>query len=130
MWVRREQDGTPSIGRTGMSQKHCRQRFPCARRPGARGPAEKPVGTIENARWAGLAPHCFVGVIRIANSAVLEDPSLLSWVAYDAWAARVEAVAGPDGALPDFRTWDGECRGYCDDAVGKGVHRERTQDRA
>jgi hypothetical protein len=75
-------------------------------------------------------PYCFVGVIRGANSAVLEAPSRFNRAPYDAWAARVKVAAGPDGALPDFGSWDGVCRGYSDHAVGKGVHSLRILDQA
>ena len=103
IWVRREGDGTLTIGMTDLSQTiagkilHVR-----VRRPGTRRPPGKPVATIESGKYAGPVPNFFDCTIKEANQSVLEDPSLLNIEPYEAWIASVEPNEGADAALEGF----------------------------
>ena len=115
IWVRREEDGTLTIGMTDISQTvagkilHAR-----VRRPGTRRPPGKPVATIESGKWAGPIPNFFDCVIEEGNTAVLEDPALLNIEPYEAWVARVTPVEGPEEALSVLLTGDEAARGYAE----------------
>lgn len=115
IWVRREEDGTLTVGMTDISQTiagkilHAR-----VRRPGTRRPPGKPVATIESGKWAGPIPNFFDCVIEQGNTAVLEDPSLLNIEPYEAWVARVKPVDGAERALADFLTGEAAAAGYAE----------------
>ena len=115
IWVRREEDGTLTVGMTDISQTiagkilHAR-----VRRPGTRRPPGKPVATIESGKWAGPIPNFFDCVIEEGNVTVLEDPNLLNIEPYEAWVARVRAIAGPEQALALLVTGDEAATGYAE----------------
>lgn len=114
IWVRREADGSLTVGMTDISQTvagkilHVR-----VRRPGTRRPPGKPVATIESGKWAGPIPNFFDCTIEEANLDVLETPALLNSDPYTAWVARVSPTAGADEALAKFLTGDVAYEGYC-----------------
>lgn len=126
IWLRREDDGTLTVGMTDISQTiagkilHVR-----VRRPGTRRPPGKPVATIESGKWAGPIPNFIDCTIVEGNPEVLENPVLLNSDPYNAWIARVEAAAGPDAALDQFLTGDEAHRGYCERARNEDIHCHR-----
>jgi len=113
IWLRREEDGTITIGMTDISQTiagkilHAR-----VRRPGTLRPVGKPVATIESGKWAGPIPNVFDCVIEEGNKDVLEDPNLLNIEPYEAWVARVRPVAPVDQVLGALLTGEEAARGY------------------
>lgn len=126
IWVRRESDGTLTVGMTDLSQTiagrilHVR-----VRRPGTRRPPGKPVATIESGKWAGPIPNFFDCEIVEGNAEVLERPGLLNSDPYGAWVARVRASGGPEAALADFLTGDAAREGYCARALSEDIHCRR-----
>jgi glycine cleavage system H protein len=127
IWVRREDDGTLTVGMTDLSQTiagkilHVR-----VRRPGTRRPPGKPVATIESGKWAGPIPNFIDCTIIEGNPEVLENPVLLNSDPYNAWVARVEATEGADKALESFVTGDEAHQGYCARAQRDDIHCQRT----
>ncbi|MGH8671800.1 MAG: hypothetical protein ACREUA_07165 [Burkholderiales bacterium] len=123
IWVRRENDGTLSIGMTDISQTiagnimHVR-----VRRPGTLRPAGKPVATIESAKWAGPVPNVFDCHIVEGNHAVLENPKLLNIDPYGAWIARVRPTAPVQQALAMLLTGETAAQGYCARCVRDDIH--------
>ena len=115
IWLRREEDGTITIGMTDISQTiagkilHAR-----VRRPGTLRPAGKPVATIESGKWAGPIPNVFDCVIEEGNKEVLDDPNLLNVEPYEAWVARVRPVAPVDEVLGALVTGEAASRGYAE----------------
>lgn len=113
IWVRREEDGSLTVGMTDISQTvagkilHVR-----VRRPGTVRPAGKPVATIESGKWAGPIPNLFDCVIVAGNPLVLEDPTLLNIEPYEAWVARVKSTDTPERALGILVTGDEAAAGY------------------
>lgn len=126
IWVRREEDGTLTIGMTDVSQTiagkilHAR-----VRRPGTRRPPGKPVATIESGKWAGPIPNFFDCVIERGNTAVLEDPNLLNIEPYEAWVARVRPVEGVDQALGLLVTGDEAWTHYQERCRREDIHCSR-----
>lgn len=126
IWVRREPDGTLTIGMTDLSQTvagkimHVR-----VRKPGTPRPAGKPVATIESAKWAGPIPNVFDCVIEEINPRVLDEPSLLNRDPYGAWVARVRA-ADPDAALAGLVSGATAEAGYCTRCLKDEIHCERS----
>lgn len=126
IWVRREADGTLTIGMTDLSQTiagkilHVR-----VRRPGTRRPPGKPVATIESGKWAGPIPNFFDCEIVEGNDEVLDRPALLNTDPYNAWVARVRPSAGADAALAGFITGDAAHEGYCARARNEDIHCRR-----
>ncbi len=126
IWVRREEDGTLTVGMTDLSQTiagkilHVR-----VRKPGTLRPAGKPVATIESGKWAGPVPNVFDCEIVEANHQVLEDPNLLNIEPYEAWIARVKPAQGLDAALAAMVTGDAAEAGYCERARKEDIHCER-----
>ncbi|NIR32146.1 MAG: glycine cleavage system protein H [Gammaproteobacteria bacterium] len=126
IWVRREDDGSLTVGMTDLSQTiagniiHVR-----VRRPGTRRPPGKPVATIESGKWAGPVPNFFDCVIEEGNQEVLDNPVLLNQDPYNAWIARVSPSKGADAALEGFLTGDDAHRGYCERAKQEDIHCER-----
>jgi glycine cleavage system H protein len=126
IWVRREQNGTLTVGMTDISQTvagkilHVR-----VRRPGTRRPAGKPVATVESGKWAGPVPNYFDCVIIEGNPAVLADPPLLNADPYGAWISRVEPTQGADLALADFLTGETAFAGYCERVRNEGIQCQR-----
>lgn len=126
IWVRREEDGTLTVGMTDISQTiagkilHLR-----VRRPGTLRPTGKPVATIESGKWAGPVPNVFDCVIEAANLSVLEDPGLLNIEPYEAWIARVRPSAPVDHALSLLVTGDKAQAGYCERTKREDIHCER-----
>lgn len=126
IWVRREEDGSLTIGMTDLSQTiagkilHVR-----VRRPGTRRPPGKPVATIESGKYAGPVPNFFDCNIKEANHNVLEDPSLLNIEPYEAWIARVEPNEGAEAALAGMLIGDEAHEGYCKRAREEDIHCER-----
>lgn len=113
IWVRVEEGGELAVGMTDISQSiagkilHVR-----VRRPGTRRPAGKPVATIESGKWAGPVPNLFDCSIAGANTAVLEDPSLLNRQPYESWIARVQPAGSVEQALDVLVTGDAAWAGY------------------
>ncbi|MGA0031874.1 MAG: hypothetical protein ACO3HA_00905 [Burkholderiales bacterium] len=113
IWVRVEEGGELAVGMTDISQNiagkilHVR-----VRRPGTLRPAGKPVATIESGKWAGPVPNLFDCTIAGANSAVLEDPSLLNRQPYESWIARVKPAQPVELALDVLLTGDAAWAGY------------------
>lgn len=113
IWVRVEEGGELAVGMTDISQNiagrilHVR-----VRRPGTLRPAGKPVATIESGKWAGPVPNLFDCNIAGANTAVLEDPSLLNRQPYESWIARVKPLQSPEQALEVLLTGDAAWTGY------------------
>ena len=113
IWLRREENGTITVGMTDISQTiagkilHAR-----VRRPGTLRPVGKPVATIESGKWAGPIPNVFDCVIEEGNKDVLEDPNLLNIEPYEAWVARVRPVANVDQVLGMLVTGEEAARGY------------------
>lgn len=126
IWVRRENDGSLTVGMTDISQTiagrilHVR-----VRRPGTRRPAGKPVATIESGKWAGPIPNFFECVIEEGNQDVLNNPSLLNVDPYNAWVARVTPAQEADIALQGFLTGDAAQQGYCQRARREDIHCQR-----
>lgn len=126
IWVRREADGTLTVGMTDLSQTiagkilHVR-----VRRPGTRRPPGKPVATIESGKWAGPVPNFFDCVIEEANAEVLDNPALLNTDPYQAWIARVRPVDGPEAALSGLVTGEEARTGYCERARREDIHCRR-----
>ncbi len=115
IWLRREEDGTITVGMTDISQTiagkilHAR-----VRRPGTLRPMGKPVATIESGKWAGPIPNVFDCVIEAGNKEVLDDPNLLNVEPYEAWVARVRPVGSIDEVLRSLVTGDEAARGYAE----------------
>lgn len=113
IWVRVEEGGELTVGMTDISQSiagkilHVR-----VRRPGTLRPAGKPVATIESGKWAGPVPNLFDCSIAGANTAVLEDPSLLNRQPYESWIARVQPAGPVEQALNVLVTGDAAWAGY------------------
>lgn len=113
IWLRREEDGTITVGMTDISQTiagkilHAR-----VRRPGTFRPVGKPVATIESGKWAGPIPNVFDCIIEEGNADVLEDPNLLNIEPYEAWIARVRPVAAIDQILTVLVTGELAAAGY------------------
>lgn len=126
IWVRREGDGSLTVGMTDISQTiagkilHVR-----VRRPGTHRPAGKPVATIESGKWAGPIPNFFDCTIEEGNAQVLDDPSLLNTDPFGAWVARVAPSHGAESALAAFLTGDAACEGYCTRARREDIHCSR-----
>lgn len=126
IWVRREEDGSLTVGMTDISQTiagkilHVR-----VRRPGTHRPAGKPVATIESGKWAGPIPNFFDCTIEEGNMQVLDDPSLLNTDPFGAWVARVVPSHGADSALAAFLTGDAAYEGYCARARREDIHCSR-----
>lgn len=126
IWVRREEDGTLSVGMTDISQTiagkilHVR-----VRKPGTFRPSGKPVATIESGKWAGPIPNVFDCVIEAGNVEVLEDPNLLNIEPYEAWVARVRPAGTPEEALRGLSTGDQAAAGYCERCRREDIHCER-----
>ena len=126
IWVRREEDGSLTLGMTDISQTiagkilHVR-----VRRPGTERLVGKPVATIESGKWAGPVPNVFDCVIEEANTSVLEDPNLLNIEPYEAWIARVRPLEGVDAALGVLVTGDAARVGYCERTQREDIHCER-----
>ncbi|HQU16030.1 MAG: glycine cleavage system protein H [Chromatiales bacterium 21-64-14] len=123
IWVRRESDGTLTIGMTDLSQAiagkilHLR-----VRRPGTKRPTGKPVATVESGKWAGPIPNLFDCVIVAGNQMALDNPALLNQDPYNAWVARVMPAYGTDAALASFLTGDSAREGYCARARREDIH--------
>ncbi len=115
IWLRREEDGTITVGMTDISQTiagkilHAR-----VRRPGTMRPVGKPVATIESGKWAGPIPNVFDCVIVEGNQQVLEDPNLLNIEPYEAWIARVRPVAPISDVLAGLVTGEQAAQGYAE----------------
>ncbi len=113
IWVRVEEGGELAVGMTDISQSiagkilHVR-----VRRPGTLRPAGKPVATIESGKWAGPVPNLFDCTIAGANTAVLEEPSLLNRQPYESWIARVKPAQSVEQALNVLVTGDTAWAGY------------------
>ena len=113
IWVRIEEAGVLAVGMTDISQSiagkilHVR-----VRRPGTVRPAGKPVATVESGKWAGPVPNLFECTIVAANSAVLNEPSLLNRQPYEAWIAQVQPARGTEQALGVLVTGDVAWAGY------------------
>lgn len=126
IWVRREENGSLTLGMTDISQTiagkilHVR-----VRRPGTVRPVGKPVATIESGKWAGPVPNVFHCVIEEANTQVLEDPNLLNIEPYEAWIARVRPDGTTDEALSVLVTGEPARAGYCERARREDIHCER-----
>lgn len=126
IWVRREEDGTLSVGMTDISQTiagkilHVR-----VRKPGTLRPEGKPVATIESGKWAGPVPNVFNCVIEEANHSVLEDPNLLNIEPYEAWIARVRPADSLERTLAGLMTGDDAYAGYCERCRREDIHCER-----
>lgn len=127
IWVRREESGLLAIGMTDLSQTiagnilHVR-----VRRPGTRRPPGKPVATIESGKWAGPIPNFFDCVIEEANTAVLDQPSLLNSAPYEAWVARVRPVEPVDKVLSMFQTGEAAAKGYAARCAKEDIHCKRA----
>ena len=127
IWVRREADGTLTIGMTDISQTiagrilHVR-----VRRPGTVRPAGKPVATIESGKWAGPIPNLFDCVIEAGNAKVLEDPALLNIEPYEAWVARVRPNDGVDRALGMLVSGKHAAEGYAERCRREDIHCKRS----
>lgn len=126
IWVRREADGTLTIGMTDLSQTiagrilHVR-----VRRPGTRRPPGKPVATIESGKWAGPIPNFFDCEIVEGNRDVLERPGRLNADPYNAWVVRVRPGEGVDTVLAGFLTGDTAYEGYCERARREDIRCRR-----
>lgn len=122
IWLRREEDGTVTVGMTDISQTiagkilHAR-----VRRPGTMRPVGKPVATIESGKWAGPIPNVFDCVIEEGNKDVLEDPNLLNVEPYEAWVARVRPVAPIEEAFKGLVTGEVAGRGYAERCVKEDI---------
>lgn len=113
IWVRREEDGTLSVGMTDISQSIAGKILSLrVRRPGTVRLVGKPVATIESGKWAGPVPNVFDCVIVEANEEALEDPNLINIEPYESWIARVEPSGSVDEALMDLVTGDEAFAGY------------------
>jgi glycine cleavage system H protein len=129
IWVRREADGSLTVGMTDLAQSiagkilHAR-----VRRPGTRRPAGKPVATVESGKWAGPIPNHFDCVIEEANPQVLDEPGVLNRDPYGAWVARVMPVHGADAALSAFVTGEAAREGYCARVRRDDIHCNRRHD--
>ncbi len=127
IWVRREDDGTLTVGMTDISQTiagkilHVR-----VRRPGTLRPAGKPVATIESGKWAGPVPNLFDCVIEAGNPNVLEDPALLNIEPYEAWVARVRPAGSVDRALDLLVTGQQAADGYAARCRKEDIHCKRS----
>lgn len=127
IWVRKEEDGTLTVGMTDISQTIAGKILNLrVRRPGTQRPPGKPVATIESGKWAGPIPNLFECTILEGNEAALEDPSLLNIEPYEAWVARVKPTESAETALADFLVGDEAHRGYCERARREDIHCERN----
>lgn len=127
IWVRREEDGSLTVGMTDISQSIAGKILNLrVRRPGTVRPAGKPVATIESGKWAGPIPNFFECTILEGNRLALEDPSLLNIEPYEAWVARVMPTEGADKALEDFKIGDEAEKGYCERTKREDIHCERN----
>jgi glycine cleavage system H protein len=126
IWVRREEDGSLTVGMTDISQTvagkilHVR-----VRRPGTLRPTGKPVATIESGKWAGPVPNVFDCVIEEANLQVLEDPNLLNIEPYEAWIAKVRPAESAEAAIARLVTGAEANEGYCERCRREDIHCER-----
>ncbi|MDA8390325.1 MAG: glycine cleavage system protein H [Gammaproteobacteria bacterium] len=115
IWLRREEDGTITVGMTDISQTiagkilHAR-----VRRPGTMRPVGKPVATIESGKWAGPIPNVFDCVIVEGHQQVLDDPNLLNIEPYEAWIARVRPIAPIGEVLAGLVTGEQAAQGYAE----------------
>lgn len=127
IWVRREEDGTLTVGMTDISQTiagrilHVR-----VRRPGTVRPAGKPVATIESGKWAGPIPNLFDCVIETGNTNVLEDPALLNIEPYEAWVARVRPSGSVEQALGVLVSGQLAAEGYAERCRRDDIHCKRS----
>ncbi|MFO8154521.1 MAG: glycine cleavage system protein H [Pseudomonadota bacterium] len=127
IWVRREEDGTLTVGMTDLSQTIAGKILSLrVRRPGTQRPAGKPVATIESGKWAGPIPNVFDCEIIEGNEEALEDPALLNIEPYDTWIVRVKPVNGADSALEKLKVGDEAKEGYCKRAREDDIHCERN----
>ena len=127
IWVRREEDGSLTVGMTDISQTIAGKILTLrVRRPGTLRPAGKPVATIESGKWAGPIPNFFDCTIIEGNTAALEDPSLLNIEPYEAWVARVMPTEGADVALSKLVVGDAAFKGYCERTQREDIHCERS----
>ncbi|HEY5637247.1 MAG TPA: hypothetical protein VIS77_10130 [Burkholderiales bacterium] len=114
IWVRREDDGSMTIGMTDLSQTRAgRIMHVRVRRPGSRRPRGKPVATVETGKWAGPVPNPFDCVIEAANEAVLEDPVRINRDPYGEWIARVRPEAQDALAQAGLVTGADAEAGFC-----------------
>jgi len=127
IWVRKEEDGSLTVGMTDISQTIAGKILNLrVRKPGTLRPNGKPVATIESGKWAGPIPNFFDCTIIEGNRAALEDPSLLNIEPYEAWVARVQPAESPEVALSTFLVGDAAQRGYCERARREDIHCERN----
>ncbi|MDP7345503.1 MAG: glycine cleavage system protein GcvH [Anaerolineales bacterium] len=92
VWVRKEDDGTVTIGMTDAAQ-HLAGIIVTAtpKAVGKKVKKGRSTGTVESGKWVGPIKSPVNGVIVASNEAVVADPKLLNSDPYgEAWFIRVE----------------------------------------
>lgn len=126
IWVRREDDGSMTIGMTDLAQTRAgRIMHVRVRRPGSRRPRGKPVATVETGKWAGPVPNPFDCVIEGANEGVLDDPVRINRDPYGEWIARVRPEADDALASAGLITGAEAVAGFCERCRTDGIECKR-----
>jgi glycine cleavage system H protein len=123
VWIRREDDGTITIGMTDAAQHLAGIVVNASpKKPGQEVKKGRSAGTVESGKWVGPIKAPVSGVIVAANEALKTDPTILNRDPYgEGWFVRIqpanwEAESGDlvsgEKALADYQAFLNE----------KGIH--------
>jgi len=90
LWVKKEPDGTVSVGFSDMAQKLMgKVMFVRQPKPGAEVTVGKDFGTIESMKWVERLKSPISGTIKECNTTLRTNPKLINEDPYNAWIVKI-----------------------------------------
>lgn len=91
LWVKKESDGTITIGFNDLAQKLIgKVMFVRLPKKGAVLEAGKEFGTVESVKWVERLKAPVSGVVKDVNASLRTNPKLVNQEPYNAWFIKVE----------------------------------------
>jgi len=107
LWVKKEQDGTVTLGFSDMAQKLMgRIMFVRLPKPGAEVAADKDFGTAESMKWVERLKSPVTGVVKENNPALRTNPKMINEDPYNAWFIRITPTGSLDAEMSKLAQGD------------------------
>lgn len=125
VWVKVEEDGNVRMGLTDTGQHLAKKiLFIRVKPPGVSTVYDKPIGTMESAKWVGPIAAPLNGVILEANPALRSKPTLVNEKPYaEGWIARI-TPANLEEDLAKLVTGEKALEDFKAEILARGIKKE------
>ncbi len=107
LWVKKEDDGTVSLGFSDMAQKLMGKimfiRLP---KPGTEVAVDKDFGTTESMKWVERLKSPISGVVKENNTTLRTNPKMINEDPYNAWFIKITPTENLDAEISKLAQGD------------------------